>query len=532
MKPLCSGLLLGVVILGFTVGCVPSTAQTPYGTARSFASGRTVGTARGPIAPPTPFRGSPFREYALTGRHTVWIAYAPDGKKVAVAVGPLVQVWAVESGKTLGKFELPTLPARLRMTFTADGNTVVTQTDAETVVRSWDAQTGEKGKDWSCEGEGVLALARDGNRVLARGGAGASGHSVVDRDKKTASAVVEPRDSVTDASFAPDGRSLALRSGPRMRLVNAATGKANWQGTHAGPPSGLSVLEFSPEGKYLLLSTGVGGQNQLAVLGATDGKEWCRVPLDGKSAVLAAEGRVVLAATLSGTLRMFDLWTEREVECATPSGTCFAVAASPDGKSLAVVGLSSTDRLKMSLYLTAFPNLPYPIHPKTDLSTNEEEEYWTALTATNLFRRKYAEDVFLARPDQTVAIAARRLVPVPDIERLRAEDLVENLSDPDPAFRTRVAAELDRYAVPFQPLLSAAHEKATGDAKAKLEAVLKKVSEAGLPASVAADLRGLEVLERLGTPAAKAHLAKLTGGAKGTRLTEAAAAALKRLEAK
>lgn len=530
MKPVSSGLCLSLLATVAAVGCVPSTAQTPYGTGRSFASGRTFGTARGPITPPTPFRGSPFREYALTGRHEVWIAYAPDGKKVAVAVGPLVQVWAVDSGKTLGKFELPSLPARLRMTFTADGNTVVTQTDAETVVRSWDAITGEKGKDWTLDGP-VTALARNGTRVLARGRNGESGHSIYDRDKKEAVALVEESGAVADAVFTPDGGSIALRAASgRVRFVNATTGKAGWDKALSVSPSFLPVLAFSPEGKYLLLSTGIGDQNQLAVLGATDGKEWCRVPLNSKAAVLGAEGRVVLAATLAGTLRMFDLWTEREVECATPSGTCFAVAASPDGKSLAVVGLSSTDRLKLSLYLTAFPNLPFPIHPKTDLSADEEAEYWSALTATSGFRRKYAEDVFLARPDQTVAIAARRLVPVPDIERLRAEDLIENLSDPDPEFRTRVAAELERYAVTFQPLLNAANNKATGDAKAKLATVVLKGTD--LPAKLAADFRGLEVLEKLGTPAAREHLAKLAAGAKGARLTEAAVAAVKRLEAK
>jgi hypothetical protein len=443
-------------------------------------------------------------------------------------------VWAAESGKALAKFELPSLPARLHLTFTADGSSVVTHADSDTVVRSWDALTGERGKDWSIEGDGgVVALARHGNRVLARGRSGASGHPVLDRDKKSAASLVEPWDAGVVGTFAPDGGSIALRTGGRVRLVNATTGKANWEGTLTGPPSGIPVLAFSPEGKYLLLSTGDAPQNQLAVLAAGDGKELCRVPLDGRSAVISADGRVVAAATLAGMLRVFDLWTEREVvDYATPSSTCFAVAASPDGKSLALVGLSSTDRLKMSLYVTAFPVLPLPIHPKTDLSAEEEAEYWTALTAPNLLRRKHAEEVFLARPDQTRSIAARRLAPVPDIERLRAEDLVQNLSDPDPEFRARVAAELDRYAVPFQPLLAAAHDKAAGDARAKIAAALKKAGDAGLPASVVADLRGVEMIERLGTPAARAHLAKVAAGAKGARLTEAAAAALKRLDAK
>lgn len=280
------------------------------------------------------------------------------------------------------------------------------------------------------------------------------------------------------------------------------------------------------------MSGGQGTHQHLAVLSTGDGKEWCRIPFEGRSAVLSADGRIVLAA-VNGALRMYDLWTEREVvDYSPPNGSCIGLAASPDGKALAVVGNSTTDPRGVAIYLTTFPSIPYPIHPKTDLSAEEGAEYWSALTATNLFRRKYAEDVFLARPEQTVAIVSRRLVPVPDIERLRAEDLVQNLSDPDPGFRARVVEELERYAVAFQPLISVAHEKATGDAKAKLAAVLKKLAEDGLPVAMLADLRGLEVLERLGTPDARAYLSKLAAGAKGARLTEAAAAALKRLETK
>jgi len=535
MKPLCSGLLLGVVLLGFTVGCVPSTAQTPFGTSRTTGSGRTWGTARGTGAPVTPFRGAPFREFALTGRHDPQIAFSPDGHKLAVGLGPVIQVWATETGKTLAKIDLASVGARRQLTFSADGNSVMAHSDTDKAVRVWDAASGEKGKDWSFEDadRGVIALAQNGERVLTRARLGSGGHPIYERDKKTAINTIEPWDAGLDAEFSPDHSSLALRSASgRVRLVNAATGKATWDITTNWAPSGFPILNFAPQGKYLLVSVGQGTQRQLAVLGASDGKEWCRVPFEGRSAVLSADGRIVLAAD-QGMLRMFDLWTEREVVgFTTPSGSGMALAASPDGKQLAVVGLSSTDRLKLALYVTAFPTLPLPIHPKTDLSADEEAEYWTALTSANLFRRKFAEDVFLTRPDQTVAITARRLVPVADIERLRADDLVQNLADPDPAFRARVAEELDRYAVPFQPLLTAAHDKATGDAKAKLAAALKKASEAGLPASVVADMRGLEVLERLGTPAARAHLAKLAAGAKGARLTEAAMAAQKRLDAK
>ncbi len=147
----------------------------------------------------------------------------------------------------------------------------------------------------------------------------------------------------------------------------------------------------------------------LGVISAVDGIEWCRVPLDARSAAMSVDGRIVFEV-YAGALRMFDLWTEREVIGFTPSnGICTAVAASSDGK--------------------------------------------------------------------TLAILSRRLTPIADIKRVRAEDLVQCLSDPES--RARTAAEFYRYSDRFRPLHSATYDKATGDTKVKLAAALKKTEETG-----------------------------------------------------
>lgn len=533
MKPVSRGLLLGMLATIAAVSCVHSSAQTPSGKTRSTGTVHSWATARGGDASSAPFRGATFRELAIPSRDTPHIAFSTDSKKVAVGSGMFVYVWITESGKPLAKINLPGAAVKFLLAFTADGSSVGTHLNMDKVVRFWDATTGEKGKDWSFEdASGVVALAPNADRVLARGRLSLKAHPVYEKGKEQAVATIEPRDAGLDAEFAPDHASVALRSASgRVRLVNLTTGKTTWDVTMSWSPSGSPVLTFSPAGKFLLVSVGQGTQRQVAVLGAADGKEWCRLPLEGRSVVMSADGRIVLAS-VNGALRMFDLWTEREVVgYVPPNGSCTAVAASPDGKTLAVVGYATNDLRSQTVYLTEFPSLPVPLNTKTDLSADEEAEYWSGLTGMNLFRRKHAEDVFLARPDQTLVIVARRLTPVPDIERMRAEDLVQNLSDPDPAFRARVAEELDRCAVRFQPLLAAAHEKSTGDAKVKLAAVLKKAANESA-ATATAEQRGLELLERLATQGAKTHIGKLAAGAKGARLTEAATAALERLATK
>jgi hypothetical protein len=66
------------------------------------------------------------------------------------------------------------------------------------------------------------------------------------------------------------------------------------------------------------------------------------------------------------------------------------------------------------------------------------------------------------------------------------------------------------------------------DARRRIETVLVKQPKQGLPQTVR-DLRALEALERMGTPAARAALKRLAGGPAETRLTREARAALERL---
>ena len=58
--------------------------------------------------------------------------------------------------------------------------------------------------------------------------------------------------------------------------------------------------------------------------------------------------------------------------------------------------------------------------------------------------------------------------------------------------------------------------------------VLGQMKEADTPASLTSDLRGIDLLHRLNTPAARKALEALAAGAAGARVTLEAAAALKR----
>jgi hypothetical protein len=66
------------------------------------------------------------------------------------------------------------------------------------------------------------------------------------------------------------------------------------------------------------------------------------------------------------------------------------------------------------------------------------------------------------------------------------------------------------------------------EVRLRLERLLDRV-EAGTSEMLRA-IRAVEAIEHIATPAARAHLTALAGGAPGATLTDAATAALKRLE--
>lgn len=512
----------------FAVGCAPAGGQ--YGTARTYGTAKTWGSGR-TIEPGPPFRGAAYRELALpNGDLGGQAVFSRDGKRLAVPSWAGVTVFATDTGKPVGGTALPVKAGyrrSVRMAFTADGTVLAASVGSDAAVQFRDVATQAAVRDWrppdprSDDPATLLALAPTADRIFVRGKAGGDGHPVYDPTKSAAVATVGPWDAVADAAFAPDGSTLAVRSaGGQLRLVNPTTGKLVWEVPSAAPVPEREI-SFATGGAYLL----VPGAGHTAVVSTADGKEWARVPFDGDPPAMAADGRL-LVAHVRGALRQYDLWAGREVRgYDPPHDHCAGAVASPDGKTLAVIGVGAGGRL--AVYLTPFPTLPPPIHPRADLSRQQVGDYWAALASPNLFHRRYAVSVFVARPEQTMTVAPARLSPVPDRDRLLVEDLVKNLADPDPTFRDRVAAELDHYTVKFRPLLTAARDAAgPGPVRDKLTAALAKAN-GQLPEAGA-----VEVLEGIGTPEARTLLTALAGGAKGAAVTEHAVASMKRLERK
>ncbi|MFM8274183.1 MAG: HEAT repeat domain-containing protein, partial [Gemmata sp.] len=132
--------------------------------------------------------------------------------------------------------------------------------------------------------------------------------------------------------------------------------------------------------------------------------------------------------------------------------------------------------------------------------------------------------------DAVTELAARVPVPAPTAAATLAT-WVGDLGSEDFLTREAAAKALDKVAGEAAPLLRAAAEKSPSAEVRKAAAELLGRAEA--PPTRPDDLkvlRAAEVLEQLGTPAARALLEKWAAGPAGRRATAEAKAALERLK--
>src|SRR5262249_5840714 len=133
-------------------------------------------------------------------------------------------------------------------------------------------------------------------------------------------------------------------------------------------------------------------------------------------------------------------------------------------------------------------------------------------------------------PKPALRLLRYRLRPAAAADPKRTAQLIDKLDDPEFAVREKATDELEQ----LHELVSAALNKALAagpslEARRRLEALLQRVQRRQHPAATMRALRGVEVLDAIGTPPARQQLETLTTGAPEALLTKEARAALERL---
>jgi hypothetical protein len=158
------------------------------------------------------------------------------------------------------------------------------------------------------------------------------------------------------------------------------------------------------------------------------------------------------------------------------------------------------------------------------------EKRWQALAATDAAPAFAAILDLAATPKESIAWIGARLKPAAAIDPKRIEQLIADLNDNQYRVRQSATAELlhlgDRVVPAIDKALAA---KPSLETQLRLKDARKRLLSPVLKSEQLRTFRAVEVLERIGTHAAREVMQTLAGGAPGAMLTKQARAALERL---
>jgi WD40 repeat protein len=505
-------------------------------------------------------------------RRTRWlrgvaqVAFSGDGSRLAGAAGSGITLWELPGGRPCHDFGHAYAVGSV--VFSPDGGTIASGAPfTDPLVRLWDARTGaQKAQGHGHDaGIGSIAIAPDG-RLLA---SGSQDGTVRLWEAGTAKEVdrLDTHDGMVLAlGFSPDGKQLA--AGGQSKAVHLLDVATSQELRAFGTSSRLVVrLAYSPDGK--LLGTLDSGERIVRLWDSAAGAEVRE--LGGDSAdvndfAFSPDGALLAMSSSDGSIRVFDVASGRlQRECALPParrlggvyGLCFSpdgrmlaagyddssvrlwevisgqerssleghrnavlcVAFSPDGRRLAS---GSGDRTILVWDVMREPESGWP-----NPSIRELASWWEDLASTT-GTTAYRAVLTLARTgDRSLPFLREHLPPAPEPGAVAR--LVADLDDNRYAVREQAAHALAELPEQAEPALRATLAgRPSLELRRRAEAILQAIDQAQSPARLRA-MRAVEVLEGIGTPAARHLLGTLAGGAPAARLTREAKASLERL---
>jgi WD40 repeat protein len=481
---------------------------------RFLAGGKTVAaTSRGAVSFWQVRTSKRIGRFAR--RHSDHPAISPDGKVLAVASGSqTIGLWDTASGKKIRALEAPGQGSLWPLVFSPDGKTLAAAAGDRT-IRFWDPITGKP-------------LRRFADQAPGNG-----------------------------LAFSPDGKMLAVTDGdlglvdqlrpakvPTVRLVDGITGRQlrkPFELPEAAPSRGrtprwvtMGQVAFSADGKILAAAVSstsrLGTDPTIQVWEVATGQVLCRLEqvLAGAGELsrrfaLSPDGKSLV--TVGAIPRLWEVATGKmRAQVRGHSDWVWAAAFSRDGRLLATGSQDTTVLIWDTLNVNGEPPAAAKLSPK------ELEALWADLAGEEAGKAYRAIREMVAAPAQSVPFLRRHLRLVPAADPRHLARLIAELDDEKFTVREKATRELEKLARLARPALKQALAgRPSPETRRRVERLLKRL-EQFLPTAEELRLwRAIEVLEQIGTAAAREALQTLARQGANTLPGLDARAALERL---
>jgi WD40 repeat protein len=520
-------------------------------------------------------------------RHTLGpinaMAFSPDGKRLALAGSK------VALHETASLQETPPLAGHKAgvccLAVSGDGKTLASR-GLDRTIRLWDLDAGKELRHFELQEprQGEVAFSADGKWLLWQDETAVVGREMATGRKITA---YSGRQLVLRFALSPDGKHFAVANEENaILLYDRASGKVHHR-FHGRYP--LQGLAFSGDGRILASAAGFPAENPLRLWEVDTGRELeamkgqdrrvtsLALSADGRWVATAGPARAVVQpririgrraaappqANPGPTVTLWDTATAKPVaRLVGHKSDITAIAFSPDSRLLASAGASPHRDIRIwevvtgkqrclfsghrgnidSLAFTADSRklisgsadttclvwdvlgnagrvLPIAVAPK------EWEQAWEELASTDAARAHQALGLLVSL-QQTVEQISRRLEPIPAPDAQRLKQLIEQLDDDNFDVRTKASQTLAALGPVAEPALrQALRGQPSLEVRYRVKELLLRCGR--IQPEHLQPLRAVEILERIGNPAARRVLAGL---ASGSGLVSAEAkAALQRL---
>jgi WD40 repeat protein len=437
---------------------------------------------------------------ALDG-HTSWhLQFTPDGKELlSFGTDRTLRAWDVAAGKELRSFMCSPLPAPT-FTMSRDGKLAAVFGN-DHMLRVWDVTEGKQLQGWEIKpppGQPnvwvPIAFAADARTLMGSVG---NERASVRWDAVTGKELGVLKGVRVPAGFEPatsaDGRAFATSVGNVAQVTELATGQVR-QTFNPPPPA-------------------AGAAPRAAVFAVG----------------LSPDGRTLATAGGDGTLHFWDTGSGKELAARKGlQGTPRKLAFAPDGRTLAVASAAPV----VTLWDVPGPDAEGRLVVK-DVAADRLDGLWNDLGGEDAARAWQAILALESVPKESVPFVEKYLKPGAALDEKGIAKLIGRLDAEQFQEREEATEALVRAGKPAEEAVKKALDnKPSAEAKQRLEFILSKMSGSLGPNMEEVRLvRGVEVLERVGTAEARKVLEELGKGGEG-RLSAEARAAAERLKAK